>query len=209
MARFENERLEAVFGDVALVREGAALRLRMAGRADVEFGEAYAVVCQVGPHVVVTTELGATLDILDLVTGTRRRVERDGFGCWGLFASPSPDGSSIAIGCALAAAPKPRPPDVPLDEWLARLHDGRPLDDRNVMVFISAGDWTARIVTESFGNFAGLPAWTDDGAALTFAIPFENRVAWVAAEHPRRLDRVRTRLDPLLDATELVGRGIR
>ncbi|MBS2027495.1 MAG: hypothetical protein JST54_06265 [Deltaproteobacteria bacterium] len=52
-------------------------------------------------------QLGAVLDVLDLRTGKRNRIERNGFGCWGSFASTSPDGSLVAIGCALHDAPRP------------------------------------------------------------------------------------------------------
>ena len=209
ITRLQDERLEAVFGDIALVRDGSRgpLRLRRGGAPDVECGDSYMVVCQVGRYVAVTTELGATLDILDLATGTRRRVERVGFGRWGLFAAPSPNGSLIAIGCDLAPAPRPRPPNVPLDQWLGRMHDPRH-DTRNVMVFIGTNDWTSRIVTEPFENFASLPAWTQDGSAVAFAIPFENRIGWLNVTTPPEFDRIRSRLVPLIDSTDLVGRGI-
>lgn len=207
--RLKDERLEAVFGDVALVRDGTGptLRLRRSGVRDVACGEAHVVVCQVGRHVAITTELGATLDILDVVTGSRRRVRREGFGRWGLFASPSPDGSLIAIGCDIAPAPTPRPPDVPLDDWLRGLHDRRHVDNRNVMVLVSTDDWAPRIVTEPFENFASLPAWSQNGEAVAFAIPFENRIGWLAVRHPYRLDRIRSRLVPLVDITDIIGGG--
>jgi hypothetical protein len=76
------------------------------------------------------------------------------------------------------------------------------------MVFIATDDWTSRIVTEPLENFASLPAWTQDGSAVTFAIPFENRIGWLSVTSPPEFDRIRSRLVPLIDSTDLVGRGI-
>ena len=91
LVRRGDERLEAVFGQTALVREGGnqTLRLRLPDGFDRPAGEGIAI-CQVGQFAFVRSDLGATLSTLDLFTGKRTVIPRVSFGCWGQFAEPPP-----------------------------------------------------------------------------------------------------------------------
>lgn len=209
--RRRHERLEALYAGNALVRDGhgQALRLRPSSGDDLGCGDGIAV-CQAGPLAVIRSELGAVLDLLDLRDGERRRVHRPGLGCWGQFASVSPDGSLIAIGGELREAPIRCPPGMPITEWLRHPAAQRSRDDRNVMAIITLPDGEATIIGEPFTNFATRPVWTSTGEAFAFSIAFEHQLAWadpVTATFTR-LGASTDSFVPLTDATALLGEGI-
>jgi hypothetical protein len=209
--RQADERLEATYHDTVLVRDGAGLALRLRHRqgADLVCGEG-TVVCQAGPLAVVRSELGAALDVLDVRDGRRRRIERRGFGCWGQFASTSPNGSLVAIGWELRAAPIPRPLDIPFGAWLRHPDNQRSEDHRNVMTIIDLANLALSVIAEPLDNFATRPAWASAGGGFAFCIPFEARIAWVdlATGRLTRIGTTATDFVPMIDATDLVGAGI-
>lgn len=209
--RQADERLEAMYEDMVLVRDGhgEALRLRPRHGANLPCGQGN-VVCQAGALAIVRSELGAALDVLDLRDGRRRRIERQGSGCWGLFASTSPDGSLVAIGCQLRAAPKPRPPDIPFIEWLDHPDNQRSQDFRNVMTIIDLATLAVSVIAEPFDNFATRPAWASVGGGFAFCIPFESVLACVdvAGGQLTRIGSAATDFVPKIDATDLLGAGI-
>jgi hypothetical protein len=209
--RRTHERLEAIYGGNALVRDGhgQALRLRCGCGDDLGCGAGHAV-CQAGPLAVIRSELGAGLDLLDLRDGQRRRIQRPGLGCWGHFASVSPDGTLIAISGELRAAPASCPAGMPMTEWRRHPAAQRSRDDRNVMAIISLPAADATIIGKPFRNFATAPAWTSTGDALTFSIPFECQLAWADLSRTTltRLGASTDSFVPLTDATALLGEGI-
>jgi hypothetical protein len=163
----------------------------------------------------VRSDLGATLSVLDLTTGHRTEIRRSGFGCWGQFAATSPDTTTVAIGCSLAPAPRPRPPNVPFVEWIRHPDNPRSTDRRNVMVLIAVPSLAVSLLGGDFDDSASRPAWATTGKWFAFSIPFENRLAWAEREG-KEINRVKFTgraprplpLTPLYDATDLVGRGI-
>jgi len=209
--RRRHERLEALHAGNALVRDGhgQTLRLRRRSGDDLECGDGIAV-CQAGPLAVIRSEPGAVRDLLDLRDGQRRRVHRPGIGCWGQFASPSPDGSLIAIGGELRAAPVRRPAGMPVTEWLRHPAAQRARDDRNVMAIITLPDGEAAIIGGPFTNFATRPAWTSTGETFTFSIPFERQLAWAdpATATLTRLGASTGTFVPLTDASALLGQAV-
>jgi len=212
LVRQPGERLEAVYGQAAIVRAGGAeaLWLRRPGTSDLALGNGVAL-CQAGAVAFVSSQLGAALSAIDLKSGRRVEIPRVGFGCWGLFASASPDESIVAIGCDLASAPPPRPPGMPYQEWLGHPDNPRRTDYRNVMVLIDVHSMSTRVLNGVFDNFASAPAWSTSGEGFVFSIPFErNTCAWVdrRGEEIIRIRVPRRSPTPLCDATELVGRGI-
>lgn len=212
LARREGERLEAVFGQTALVREGASqtLRLRLPDRSDRPAGEGIAI-CQVGQLAFVRSDLGATLSALDLVTGNRTIVSRESFGCWGQFAEPSPDGTVIAMGCMIAPAPKPKPPEIAFADWIRHPDNTHSSDRRHVVVLIAVPSLKVTTLDGFFEGGIGSPAWSATGEGFTFLIAFKrNLYAWGDCD-TGMIREVKGPLQspvPLCDATALLGRGI-
>ena len=212
VVRQPGERLEAVDGQTALVRDGDAqtLRLRRPGQPDLAVGKGVAV-CQAGGLAFVRSDLGATLSVIELGTGNRHDIHRSGFGCWGMLASASPDETSVAIGCKLGPAPRPRPPNISMAEWMGHPDNPRSTDDRNIMVLIAVPSLSLTLLDGVFKDFAGTPAWSTAGEGFAFTIPFERHtVGWVdrAANEVRRVREPNQSPVPICDATELIGRGI-
>lgn len=212
LVRRGDERLEAVFGQTALVREGGnqTLRLRLPDGSDRPAGEGIAI-CQAGQFAFVRSDLGATLSALDLFTGDRRVISRASFGCWGPFAEPSPDGTVVAMGCMMAPAPKPRPPEIAFADWIRHPDNIHSSDRRCVVVLIAVPSMTVTVLEDFFEGGIGKPAWSAAGEGFTFLIAFKrNLFAWVDSK-TRAIQRVKGPLQspvPLCDATPLLGRGI-
>lgn len=212
LVRRGDEKLEAVFGQTALVREGGnqTLRLRLPDGSDRPAGEGIAI-GQAGQFAFVRSDLGATLSALDLFTGQRTAIPRVSFGCWGQLAEPSPDGTVVAMGCQMAAAPKPRPPEIAFADWIRHPDNVRSSDRRCVVVLIAVPSLTVTVLEAFFDGGIGRPAWSATGEGFTFLIPFKrNLFAWVDAKS-RAIHQVKGPLQspvPLCDATALLGRGI-
>ncbi len=212
LVRRGDERLEAVFGQTALVRDGGnqTLRLRFPDGSDRLAGEGIAI-CQLGQFALVRSDLGATLSALDLFTGNRTDISRESFGCWGPFAEPSPDGTTVAIGCMMAAAPKPKPPEIAFADWMRHPDNVHSSDDRWMVVLIAMPSLTVTVLDGFFKGGIGKLAWTATGDGFIFLIPFQrNSYAWVDST-TRAIQRVKGPLQspvPLCDATSLLGRGI-
>ncbi len=212
VVRRGEERLEAVFGQTALVREGGnqTLRLRLPDGSDQSAGEGIAI-CQVGQFVFVRSDLGATLSALDLFGGKRTVIPRESFGCWGQFAEPSPDGTVVAMGCLMAPAPKPPPPEIAFADWIRHPDNPRSSDRRYVLVLIAVPSLTVRVLEGFVEGGISKPAWSATGEGFVFSIPFKrNFFAWVDAK-TRATHRIKGPLQspvPLCDATALLGRGI-
>jgi hypothetical protein len=212
VARRPGERLEAIHGQTALVRDGddQTLKVRRPGVADVSAGQGIAI-CQAGSLAFIRSDLGATLNVLDLTTGSRSEISRQGFGCWGLFASTSPDGTAIAVGCSLAPAPKPRPPHIAMGEWIRHPDNPRSTDNRNIMAMISVPSLSVTLLEGVFDNFATTAAWSSSSDGFAFAIPFEKNTCGWADRTDNEIRRVRVpprSPTPLCDVSELLGRGI-
>lgn len=212
LIRRDDERLEAVFGQTALVREGGgqALRLRRPDGSDRPAGEGIAV-CQVGQFAFVRSDLGATLSALDLFSGDRRVIPRESFGCWGRFAEPSPDGAVVAVGCEMASAPKPRPHDIAFVDWIRHPDNVRSSDRRWVLVLVAVPSMTVTVLKDFFEGGIGKLAWSSTGDGFVFDIAFKrNTFAWIdrASGTIRRVKGPNQSPVPLCDATELLGRGI-
>lgn len=122
-----------------------------------------------------------------------------------------PDETSVAIGCKLEPAPRPRPPNIPFAEWMKHPDNPRSTDDRNIMVLIAVPSLSLTLLNGVFKNFAGAPAWSTTGEGFAFNIPFEKHTIGLVDRAGNAVQRVREPNQspaPLCDATDLIGRGI-
>ncbi len=212
LVRRREEHLEAVYGQTALVRErgNQSLRLRLPDGSDRPVGEGNAI-CQVGQFVFVRSDLGATLSALDLFTGNRTAIPRESFGCWGLFAKPSPDGTVVAMACMMAQAPKPKPAEIAFADWIRHPDNPRSSDRRYVVVLIAVPSLSVTVLEGFVEGGISRPAWSATGEGFVFLIPFErNSFAWVDVK-TTAIQRFKGPLQspvPLCDATAILGRGI-
>lgn len=211
LVRRQGERLEAVFGQTALVRDGQnqELRLRRPNGQDHPVGQGIAM-CQAGSLAFVQSDLGATLTALDLLTGSRSVIPRVGFGRWGPFAETSPNGTMVAIVCQMASAPKPKPPDMSVADWIRHPDNQRSTDYRSVLVLLSTSSLDLTVVEPIFDELVGRPAWSANEDAVVFWIRGRNMFAWVDVTMGK-VTRVRGPNQspvPLCDATDLIGQGI-
>lgn len=211
LVRRQGERLEAVLGQTALVRDGEnqELKLRRQDGNDYPVGQGFAM-CQAGSLAFVQSDLGATLTALDLFTGSRSVIPRVGFGRWGPFAETSPDGTMIAIVCQMAPAPKPKPPAMSFADWIRHPDNQRSTDYRSVLALLSATSLELTVLEHIFDELVGRPAWSANGEAVVFWIRGRNMFAWVDVK-TGKVTRVRGPNQspvPLCDATDLIGQGI-
>lgn len=211
LVRRQGERLEAVFAQTALVRDGEnqELRLRRPDGKDHPVGRGVAM-CQAGSFAFVRSELGATLTALDLLTGSVSVIPRVGFGTWGPFAETSPQGTMVAIVCKMASAPKPKPPGMSFADWIRHPDNQRSTDYRSVLVLLSAGSLELTVVYPIFDDLVGRPAWSANGDAVVFWIRGRNMFAWtdVTTGNVTRVRGPNQSPVPLCDATDLMGHGI-
>lgn len=165
------------------------------------FGRTYGV-CVAGPRVLMLRAGDREADVLDLRDGRVSPVERRGFMRWDMLPSLSPDGTKAALSAQTADPGPMRPDDVPFDEWM-RTKPDTPADPTRVMTVVDLTTASCSVVTGTFRNAALNPAWTADGRAFAFYIPFERRttIGWVSLDTmalQRRLFPRRTG-SPLLD----------
>ncbi len=192
------------------MRGKQTLRLRLPDGSDRPAGEGNAI-CQVGQFAFVRSDLGATLSAVDLFTGNRTVISRESFGCWGLFAEPSPDGTVVAMGCSMAPAPKPKPPEIEFADWIRHPDNPRSSDRRYVVVLIAVPSLSVTVLEGFFEGGISRPTWSATGEGFIFDITFKrNSFAWVDGK-TRAIQRFKGPLQsplPLCDATALLGRGI-
>jgi hypothetical protein len=114
------------------------------------------------------------LRLLNLTTGVGVVVEPPLGGPWGIFASFSPDGGTLAIG--IEEAPWPTEPDEAI-----KLVDKRKWTR---LALIDATSATVRLAEGRFDNFAAAPVWTADGSWLVFDAPFDKSWFVCQVSHP-------------------------
>jgi hypothetical protein len=144
--------------------------------------------------------------VLDMRDGTVKNVPRDGFTQWGTLDSVSPDGSRVALSVRVADQGPKRPEGMEIGEWLREAWR-RPLPDpTEALALVDLAAASCTLASGTLTNFASYPAWTANGSACVFGIPFEHgtTIGWVSLD-TMRLDRhllPRRYGTPLADMTD-------
>ena len=148
------------------VDEGLMARF-IGGHVEVLLRDVQALGAQSGALIAWTRRDDAVLGVTDLATGTHE-IRHPDVAEWQQFASFSPDGAHLAIGCY----PDPPPRRTPsLSDAPSRPYKGR----RAVMALVEIASGRCELMRGEFDNLAWTPTWSADASWVVFGAPFQGR----------------------------------